>query len=380
MNSFFIRNISLICFAFLLIQYSILAQNDEIAKTTKVLDLVMLQVELDLAANNGQPDIIEIGEGVFDLSLLEQNLSYYPLPKPKVANEEQYPLTIVGAGVGKTIFDAGKKSRRLQISTSQLKDDIGANITVKGITFRNGGSGSDEPGLSIMTKGSTIEVRDCEFYGTNGSHGSTLIASTGTKEGSGSIRIFSCIFDSLRRTVKLTNFRASTFVEKSRFTNFRNYPALEIGNNLGFSYVSKCKFINNHSKRDAPLNAFALSGGAIEINKCEFENNSGTVSGAVRVAGREAKVKIIKNTFRGNRGSNGSGSTLITNDGSGKIYVDRNLFKENFGSNQGGGLSILTGGNKIAGIVDSKGSIGLYNNIFSKNRTPGDGGGVYIET
>lgn len=374
------QKILLISVVSIFVQSLMIAQNDEITKITSVIDLTMLQIELNLAASNGKPDIIEIGEGVFDLSALDQNLSYYPLPYPKATQEEQYPITIVGAGVGKTIFDAGKSSRRFQISTSQLKNDMGADVTIKGITFRNGRSGSDEPGLAITTKKSAIEVRECEFLSTRGSSGSTLVAITGTDEGAGFIRVISCKFDSLRRTVKLVNTKTRTYVEESKFTNFRDYPALEISNNLGVSYISKCTFMNNRTTREAPLNALAFSNGTIEINECKFENNQGTMSGAVRVAGREANVSILKSSFTGNAGGKGGGGALISMDGSGKIIVDGNLFTENHNDTQGGGIGIITGGNKDAGVTDSKAFIGVYTNIFSKNRTAGDGGGVYIET
>jgi hypothetical protein len=120
-------------------------------KITQVIDLVMLQTELNLAANNGGPDMIQIGEGVFDLSVLDQDLTYAPLPEPRVTKEERYPITIVGAGVGKTIFDAGKSVRKLWLTSAQLKNDMGVSITVKGITFRNVG------GVYVETQAGNVE-------------------------------------------------------------------------------------------------------------------------------------------------------------------------------------------------------------------------------
>jgi hypothetical protein len=41
---------------------------------------------------------------------------------------------------------------------------------------------------------------------------------------------------------------------------------------------------------------------------------------------------------------------------------------------------MISAGNKKAGAGDNKAFIGVYNNIFYKNSTAGDGGGVYVET
>src|SRR3972149_2451338 len=101
MKIFFYQKLLSLCFALVLVQGLVLAQNDEIEKVTNVVDLLMLQIELNTAASNRQHDIIQIGEGMFDLSLLDQDLVYYPLPQPKVNKEERYPIMIVGAGVGK---------------------------------------------------------------------------------------------------------------------------------------------------------------------------------------------------------------------------------------------------------------------------------------
>lgn len=355
--------------------------NEANEKITQVIDLLMLQTELNLAASNGGPDIIQIGEGVFDLSVLDQDLVYAPLPEPRVNKEERYPITIVGAGVGKTIFDAGKSVRKLGLTTAQLKKDMGVSITVKGITFRNGGgSSSDHAGLSIQTKQGTIEVRECEFLSTNGSRGSSLLAMTGTQGGMGFIRVISCRFDSLRSTVKISSLQSTAYVEESSFTNFRDYPALDISNNLGVSFISKCKFLNNHTTREAPLSAYVFPNGTVEVADCTFENNLGAMSGALRVAGRESDVNILRNTFTSNKGGTGSGAALIAMDGSGKIIADANLFQENRNNTQGGGLSMISGGNKMAGVGDNKAFIGIYNNIFSKNATAAEGGGVYVET
>lgn len=380
MKSFLFGKILLLSFTLVIVQCYGRAeiQNDELTKIANVSDLTMLQLKLNIASGNRQPDIIQIDEGVYDLSLLSENLYYYPLPYPN--QEERYPITIIGAGAGKTIFDAGNSVRRFAISTAQLKDDMGASVTVKGITFRNGGIldlWSGHAGLFINTKKGNIEVRECEFLSTNGSYGSTLSAYTGTKHGLGFIRVISCIFDNLSATVNLNNTRASTFVEESKFTNFRDAsPPLDINTNAGVSYISKCIFTNNYCHQEAPLHARVWSGGTVEIKESTFENNSGS-NGAVRVDGEEATVNIFKNSFTANTGGSFGGAAQISMTVSGKIIIDGNLFKENNNVTYGGALGILTG--PRIGVDDSKVFVGIYNNIFAKNRAAGTGGGVYIE-
>jgi len=382
MKSFLNPKAVFLCFALSLGQCLIAQDLDEVKeKITQVVDLIMLQIQLNLAAGNGSPDVIQIGEGVFDLSVLDQDLTYAPLPEPKVAQEERHPITIVGAGMGKTIIDAGKSVRKLWLSSAQLKDDMGVVITVKGITFRNGGGASSGPaGLAIGTKQGTIRVEDCEFLGTNGSHGPSLYARSGTNLGGGFIHVISCRFDSLRSPVTISSLRASATVQECKFTNFRGCPALDISNNFGGSFITKCKFINNRTNREAPLNANVFPNGTVEVVNCTFENNLGAISGALRVAGRESNVNIKRNTFTANSGGTGSGAAVVTMDGSGKIIADANLFRENHNDTQGGGLSMISGGNKKAGAGDNKAFIGAYNNIFSGNRTAGEGGGLYVET
>jgi len=371
-----------LCFALSLSQCLIAQDIGEVQeKITQVVDLIMLQTELNIAASNGSPDVIQIGEGVFDLSVLDQDLTYAPLPEPRVPQEERYPITIVGAGMGKTIIDAGKSVRKLWISSAQLKNDMGVLITVKGITFRNGGGASSGPaGLMIGTKMGTIEVVECEFLGTHGSHGPSLYATSGTKFGGGFINVISCRFDSLRSPVTLFGLVTTASVIKCKFTNFRDCPALDISNNSGGSFISKCKFINNRTIREAPLNANVMTSGSVEVVNCTFENNLGAASGALRVAGRESSVNISRNTFTANSGGTGSGAAVIAMDGSGKIIADANLFRGNHNDTQGGGLSVISGGTKKAGASDNKMFIGVYNNIFSENRTAGEGGGLYVET
>lgn len=383
MKSFLFGKILLLSFTLVIVQCYGRAeiQNDELTKIANVSDLTMLQMKLNIASGNRQPDIIQIDEGVYDLSLLSEDLYYYPLPYPKVNQEEIYPITIIGAGAGKTIFDAGNSVRKFAIFTAQLKDDTGASITVKGITFRNGESDlwSAHTGLFIGTKKGNIEVRECEFLSTNGSYGSTLSAYTGTKHGLGGfIRVISCIFDNLATTVNLNNLRGSTFVEESKFTNFRYYTALDIITNAGVSYISKCIFTNNHStEQDAPLNAVVWSGGTVEINESTFENNRGSNGGAIRVTGEEATVNIFKNSFTANTGGSFGGAAQISMTVSGKIIIDGNLFKENNNNTRGGALGIFTV--PRIDVDDSKVFVGIYNNIFAKNRAASAGGGVYIE-
>jgi hypothetical protein len=90
-----------------------------------------LQNALNRAKNNGQDDTINVAAGIYNITT---TLTYdasidYPV--------ENHALTIIGAGAGLTIFDGGGSVQVLYICTSYTSD-TNAQISISGITFRNG--------------------------------------------------------------------------------------------------------------------------------------------------------------------------------------------------------------------------------------------------
>jgi hypothetical protein len=99
-------------------------------------------------------------------------------------------LTINGAGAGKTIFDGGDVSQILRIDTS-VAGDANADITVRGITFRNG-SAVAGGGVFIQTFDAPVTVESSEFLDSASGRGGGLFVDTA----SGPVLIRNNIFGS----------------------------------------------------------------------------------------------------------------------------------------------------------------------------------------
>ncbi len=110
------------------------------AATFNVSDLTGLQNALISARGNNENDTIIVSAGIYDVSI---TLNYFP------EDPENYSLHIIGAGVGKTIFDGTGSEKIFSSDTRDLSTDSNAHVTLEGITFRNAPGGSREPGGAI---------------------------------------------------------------------------------------------------------------------------------------------------------------------------------------------------------------------------------------
>ena len=127
-----------------------------------------LRTALSNAADNGENDIINIAAGTYSVG--GSTFSYTPSLGPP---EENFSLTIVGAGTGSTILDGGNTEQIMHIDTTGLSDDANAGITVTGIAFRRGNDTATIPaqsgGLWVWTSQADITVENCEFLENTGS-------------------------------------------------------------------------------------------------------------------------------------------------------------------------------------------------------------------
>ena len=146
-----------------------LASNGQAAVINVPADMT-LQTALNTAASNLEHDTINIAPGTYDTA--GGPFSYTPPPAP----EENYSLTIVGAGTGNTILDGGLSDQVMNIDTTGLTDDSNAHITVTGITFQNGYHGTLGGGLFILADQANVTVQDCEFSGNTAYDGGGVYA------------------------------------------------------------------------------------------------------------------------------------------------------------------------------------------------------------
>src|SRR3990170_3373900 len=116
-----------------------------------------LQDALDTAGGNGEDDTINIAAGAYDTG--GTTFTYTPPP----AVEENFALTIAGAGVGLTVLDGGGRDQVLSIDTTGLADDSNANINIMNLTIQNGNTNEDGGGLFVLTNSANITIENCEF-------------------------------------------------------------------------------------------------------------------------------------------------------------------------------------------------------------------------
>ena len=337
---------------------------------TNVVNAVMLQAALKDAANNQKPDIINISAGVLDISNLNDPLYYFPDSRPKNIPEENMPLWIIGAGIGKSVIDGGNKNSILDIYTYQLHKDMAANITVQGITFRNSKPGSMGHALAIATGKANIRIINCEFINCHGNNGGTITAVAGDVESPGNISIVNCSFTDNYAGIE-TSSNALTLIEECTFRNTKDNPAIKGASKSGPFEILDCIFENNNSA----VSGFLSEGGTIEVSGCTFTGNYG----AVDVEGIESTFKIHGNSFENNSALEG-GALRASIVYSGNFSLRNNSFRNNSSVNDGGAAYIYSSSIESLNRYDVNAKISIVNNIFESNSTSVEGGGLRMET
>jgi len=325
-------------------------------------DYLQIQIALDMAESNKNPDVINIGEGTISLEGLGQHFIYEPPYRSMPDLEEHYPLTINGAGVDKTIID-GAGGPIFTIMTGHMSDDLGANITISNICFKNV---TDFVGsaLGIGTKKASIRVENCKFINCKGNKGSGLMAAAGG-EFSGSVYVRKCVVDSCKGAIRLQSNSSAT-IEKCKFTNNTEYPVLDLYALYGALEVFENTFTNNSTTTGSPVQCVVLGSGNIRVAKNTFSNNSGNSSGALSVSAVNSKINLFRNEFRDNKGTE-SGAAYVSNNGEGKITIFRNVFTHNRAINYGGAANIYSGVDRNT-ETDKKSNIIVQSCLFSHNR------------
>ncbi len=276
------------------------------------------QNALIIAKSNGEDDTINVAAGIYNITT---TLTYdasidYPV--------ENHALTIIGAGAGLTIFDGGGSVQVLYICTSYTSD-TNAQISISGITFRNGkNSGGMGGGLAISTSYADITVRDSEFDNN-----------------------------------RSNSLGGGAYAFSSSGVSFTNNT-----------------FSNNSATSGSGVNA---SGGTVTLTNNTFSYNRATVPDTFNSGGGASAsggtVTLTNNTFSNNT-ANGHGGGVDVGSESGIVTLAYNTFSNNTGDGFGGGGSVFS----------DTGIITLTNNTFNGNTAKGvtsavgAGGGVYVSS
>jgi hypothetical protein len=352
---------------------------DSFAAVFTVTNSTELQNALEAAQNNGQSDTINIASGTYSTDAV--TFTY------KVTSEENFALTIIGAGKETTILDGGSSKPVLALYTSDdigLLDDSNADITIRDLTIQNGKSITGfGGGLSILTAFANITITSCNFMNNAAviGGGVSLESSLG-----GTITLKNNTFDK--------NFASST-----------GNPGG--GGNKGFggglqilaSFSENISLKNNTFTNNttdlfgggASLNAFF--GGDIILTHNKFTGNS-VFSFQLNASGGGTSVEVdlgditfTNNTFVHNiatvglsrirRNAFGGGASAGTD--SGDITFTNNTFTRNNTISTLSGNIDFGGGFSVDVLSDSS-TINIYNNIvFANGVTLGSGEEIFVK-
>jgi hypothetical protein len=272
-----------------------------------VINVAQFQTALTTAQSNTQDDTINVAAGTYTLVA---SLTY--------DSSENNALTIVGAGAGLTILDGDNSVRILDMDTTNVVGDAGADIVVRGMSFQKGDSGGNSGGaLSIETNSADVAVENCQF-----SNNSATFADGGglyVRTSSGAI-----------------SFTNNTFSANSAGSGGGAYPE--------------------------------ASSGTVTLTDNTFTGNTTTSEGAgTYVYCSSGAITLTNNTFTGNSaGWEGGGASIYPSSGS--AILTNNIFSGNTSANFGGGAYVHTNGVTVT----------MTNNTFAGTNTAVSGGGLYV--
>ncbi len=276
-----------------------------------------LQSALTAAESNGEADTINIAAGVYNVT---STLSYS-------ANED-FSLTLQGAGAASTILDGGNSVQVMHINTSTAPSDSNTTIRVLDLTVRNGNDSiTDGAGIEFDTTDASVIIERCIFDNNQ-------IPGTGADDG-GAIAIFS---------------------------------------STGNIIIRNNQFTNNFAEDSAGAADLSTIDGNIEVINNIFSNNTANTDtgGAVRFYTNTGYVLLDGNIFEGNRSlDSNSGGGVEGNTATGVITLTNNVFYDNYSTDNGGG-AVLSGGSTVDYYI--------INNTFYNNLADGLGGGLLIYT
>ena len=283
-----------------------------------------LRTALTNAAGNDENDTINIAAGTYIVGA--STFSYTPSLVP---SEENFSLTIVGAGTGSTILDGGNTEQIMHIDATGLTDDANADITVTGITFWRGNDTTfgQSGGLWVWTSQADITVENCEFLENAGYYGG------------GALAISTMAFPPpLSGNVTFRNnvFRGNTATNRG-----------------GGAYGNS-------------------SSGTLTYSNNLFDGNTANSNGGGALGNSsEGVVLFTNNVFTGNTATTNAGGGAKSYSHSGTITFTNNTFTGNTAGVYGGGLYIS--------LYTDTATANIYNNIAWNNTTAGSGNDIYVE-
>ena len=312
--------------------------------TFNVADVTQFQNALATAQQNGQDDTIIVAAGTYNVS--SGTLTY--MAKSTVP-EENFALTIEGAGTGQTVIDGGYVAQCLSIlTTTGGFDDSAVTITISGITFQNG-TAVNGGGAYIRTHNGSITIENSEFDTNDATFdGGGLYTRS---SGSG--------------TIMISGITTSNNVISGRGAGAFAYA-------IGDITVTDSIFKNNTVTTDntgGGLYAQSSAGGTVTVTGCTFTGNvavetDALAGGSYTETWTSGSTIFVNNTLSGNSSNYGGGAYF----NGGPMIVANNTLSGNHAVNDGGGMIFETQG----------GTADISNNVVWGNTALGLGADIRI--
>ncbi|MCB2189811.1 MAG: hypothetical protein KQJ78_25640 [Deltaproteobacteria bacterium] len=388
------------------------------AATFNAATLTDFQNALTTAQSNGEADTINVSAGTYAIG---STLTY--------ASEQNFDLTIVGAGAVSTILDGGGLRQCMNLSNNS-----GGGVFVSGLTCRNGRATSLGGGLAINCVDGAATLSNCRLLNnvSERSAGGAYIGGL-----NGAVTVFGCIVDGNSLDPITgddgggldiyigTGGTADITLENSTITNnvIGECPSA-VGSPDGagvFMYhlgSGGTIMVRNNTIADntalggpagfyfrATLDATFIFDGNTVSGNASGRAEAGVSGGGLHADLDAGTITFSNNKILNNRAigpwANGGGVDLVLQT-SGTCDIVNNVFAENTAHQHGGGMSLFVGdaisralvtgnlfvGNQ-AGSEDGSGgglmlngecSVTLANNTFYNNRANDAGGlGYYAE-
>ena len=276
-----------------------------------------LQSALNQAEANGQDDTLNVEAGTY---IASTTFRY-----EDIGQQEDFALTINGAGADQTIFSGNNQVRILHIDA---QGGANAHVTVQGIQFIAGRSTDNlAAGIHVDTKGD-VNVENCWFK---------------SNQGPGA-------------------FGGGAGVTSSPFGG-------------GIAVIKNNQFSENQAFRGAGLHLSAprvsMQGNAFIANTI-LDTGSG---GGAHVSGGSGPVDVSHNTFSNNTGGDGcqgGGLYVSANPMAAPLTVEGNQFAQNVLQNgsSGGGAFVVA----VDGLAKVEANIFWLNSVGTSSSNSGGGG------
>lgn len=322
-----------------------------VAATFNVSDPDSLRNALTMAASNGEDDVINIAAGTYNIS---RTMMY--------TTEENHSLVVQGGVAESTVLDGGGSVRLMTLSSTQPA----AQITVSGLTFRNGRTSGNGGALNVQTVAASITLRENRFVGNAVTGSNSIGGGASLFSETGKVTIIDCLFRGNRSSANVGGLFGSTVSGTIRLIGSR-FIANRVNNMRGSTYYGDAGGAQLYS--DGTSRFYVLNNTFGSNTAAGGDNPDGGGLMTYQL-GAGSSVEIFNNRFEYNRAGLGGAGCFIRFNAGGRADCYDNVFTENQTLvGDGGGFFIYIDG----------GSLNLIGNRFIGNRANTDGGGAWIE-